>query len=266
MTAVSTPLGTATAHKRATITPSRLLMDVWLLAERNLLKIWRRPRLIIFSIVQPIMQLILFVFVFGAIANLGDTGLTYKDFVVPAVLVQTMVFAGIQSGIGIADDMNTGMIDRFRSLPVARSGFLLGRTVSDGIRLSAAGNDGHDRRVRHRLPLAQRCPRRRRHARGGDHVRDRARHVLRVHGARDQGPGDGAGGGVHPARFPLIFTSSAFAPVSATPGLDAAGRPRQPGHVCHRHRRGLVLGDDALYKVSQVHLSTRRSASGSPGW
>ena len=65
MTAVSTPLGTSTAHKRATITPSRLAMDVWLLAERNLLKIWRRPRLIVFSIVQPIMQLILFAFVFG---------------------------------------------------------------------------------------------------------------------------------------------------------------------------------------------------------
>ena len=99
MTAVSTPLGTATAHKRATITPQRLTMDVWLLAERNLLKIWRRPRLIVFSIVQPIMQLILFAFVFGAIAQLGDTGLSYKDFVVPAVLVQTMVFATTQSSL-----------------------------------------------------------------------------------------------------------------------------------------------------------------------
>ena len=76
----------------------------------------------------------LFAYVFGAVANVGR-GISYKDFVVPAVLVQTMVFAAMGSGVGIATDLHTGMIDRFRSLPIARSAFLLGRTVSDSSRL-----------------------------------------------------------------------------------------------------------------------------------
>ena len=235
MTAVSTPLGTATAHKRATITPTRLAMDVWLLAERNLLKIWRRPRLIVFSIVQPIMQLILFVFVFGAIANLGDAGLTYKDFVVPAVLVQTMVFAGIQSGIGIADDMNTGMIDRFRSLPVARSGFLLGRTVSDGIRLSLQAT---------MVTVVAFIIGFHTHNGVGGAVLMVVVAILfgialvtfsEYMGLAIKDP-ETVQAAVFIPLLPLIFTSSAFAPVSRLPGLDATGRAGEPGDVRHRHR------------------------------
>ena len=116
MTAVSTPLGTATAHKRATITPSRLATDVWLLAERNL-KIWRRPRSSSPRSCSRSCTLILLVFVFGAIANLGRhrphlqglrraRGPRADDGVRRA-----------SSRASIADDMHTGMIDRFRSLP-----------------------------------------------------------------------------------------------------------------------------------------------------
>src|SRR5207245_3072244 len=84
--------------------------------------------------IQPLMQLVLLAYVFGAVANVGH-GINYKDFVVPAVLVQTMVFAAMGSGVGIANDLHTGMIDRFRSLPIARSAFLVGRTTSDSVRL-----------------------------------------------------------------------------------------------------------------------------------
>jgi ABC-2 type transport system permease protein/oleandomycin transport system permease protein len=254
MTAVSTPLGTATAHKRAVITPRRLTMDVWLLAERNLLKIWRRPRLIIFSIVQPIMQLILFAFVFGAIANLGKTGLTYKDFVVPAVLVQTMVFAGIQSGIGIADDMNTGMIDRFRSLPVARSGFLLGRTVSDGIRLSLQATMVTITAFAIGF-----------HTHNGVHGAVAMVIVAIMFGialvtfSEFMGLAIKDPETVQAAVFipllPLIFTSSAFAPISRLPGWMQPIARVNPVTSAIDTARGLALGDDALYRISQVHLA-----------
>src|SRR6202022_3757232 len=91
-------------------------------------------RLIVFSTIQPLMQLLLFAYVFGAVASIGK-GISYKDFVVPAVLVQTMTFSAVGSGVGIANDMQTGMVDRFRSLPIARSAFLVGRTTSDSLRL-----------------------------------------------------------------------------------------------------------------------------------
>jgi ABC-2 type transport system permease protein/oleandomycin transport system permease protein len=137
MTIVAPPVDpVAAARYRAALPLRRMVLDIHLLAKRNLMKVMRKPRFIIFSTLQPIMQLILFVFVFGSIAQLQGLGLSYKDFVVPAVIIQTMTFTGVQSGIGIADDMNTGMIDRFRSLPIARAAFLLGRTASDTARLT----------------------------------------------------------------------------------------------------------------------------------
>ena len=132
MTIVAPPADpVAVARYRAALPLRRMVLDVHLLAKRNLMKVMRKPRFIIFSTLQPIMQLILFVFVFGSIAQLKGLGLSYKDFVVPAVIIQTMTFTGVQSGIGIADDMNTGMIDRFRSLPIAR-----GRSSSVALRVT----------------------------------------------------------------------------------------------------------------------------------
>src|SRR5207302_8711999 len=93
----------------------------------------RNTRLIVFSTIQPLLQLILFAYVFAGVARVP--GVAYRDFVVPAVIVQTMVFSAMGTGVGIANDLHTGMIDRFRSLPIARSAFLVGRTVSDSLRL-----------------------------------------------------------------------------------------------------------------------------------
>jgi len=124
----------AAIEARAALGPERVLADIALVARRNLRKVQRSPGLIIFSTIQPLMQLILFVFVFGSIANIGP-GESYRDFVVPAVLVQAIAFAAMGSGVGIAYDLQSGMIDRFRSLPIARSAFLVGRTLSDSFRL-----------------------------------------------------------------------------------------------------------------------------------
>ena len=166
-----------------------------------------------------------------------------------------MVFAGIQSGIGIADDMNTGMIDRFRSLPVARSGFLLGRTVSDGIRLSLQAHDGHDHRVRHRLPHPQR-----------GRIGAVAMVIVAIMfgialvtfseymGLAIKDP-ETVQAAVFIPLLPLIFTSSAFAPVSRLPGWMQPIARVNPVTSAIDTARGLVLGDDTLYKVSQVHLA-----------
>jgi oleandomycin transport system permease protein len=124
------PLG---VDARAALPPKRVVADIGLIAGRNLRKVLRSPGLIVFSTIQPLMQLVLFAFVFGAIASVGR-GTSYKDFVVPAVLVQAITFSAMGSGVGIAYDLQSGMIDRFRSLPIARSAPLVGSVMADVVR------------------------------------------------------------------------------------------------------------------------------------
>ena len=134
MTEITLPTQlTGTPESRAALPPSRVAADIGLVAGRNLRKVLRNTRLIVFSTIQPLLQLILFAYVFAGVARVP--GVAYRDFVVPAVIVQTMVFSAMGTGVGIANDLHTGMIDRFRSLPIARSAFLVGRTVSDSLRL-----------------------------------------------------------------------------------------------------------------------------------
>ena len=103
------------------------------MAGRNLLKIVRIPQLIVFSTIQPVMFLLLFSYVFGGVAKVP--GVSYKTYIVPTVLVQTLTFAASASGVGLATDLQSGMIDRFRALPMARSAVLVGRALSDGLRI-----------------------------------------------------------------------------------------------------------------------------------
>lgn len=108
--------------------------DCLLVAGRNLRKVTRVPQLIVFSTIQPVMLLLLFSFVFGGIAKVP--GISYREYIVPAVLVQTLTFAAATSGVGLATDLQSGMIDRFRSLPIARSAVLVGRTMADTVRIA----------------------------------------------------------------------------------------------------------------------------------
>jgi len=104
--------------------------DSFLLARRNLLRIPRQPDLLIGFTLQPIMFVVLFVYVFGgAIATPGFDN--YADFLMPGIIVQTMSFGGFVTALGLADDLGKGLIDRFRSLPMARSAVLVGRTLAD---------------------------------------------------------------------------------------------------------------------------------------
>ena len=104
--------------------------DTLVLARRNLKRIPRQPDLLIAYTVQPVMFVLLFVYVFGgAIQTPGYDD--YADFLMPGIIVQTMSFGGYVTAIGLADDLKKGLIDRFRSLPMARSAVLAGRTLAD---------------------------------------------------------------------------------------------------------------------------------------
>jgi ABC-2 type transport system permease protein len=110
--------------------------DTWAITRRNLLRYVRLPRLIFFSSVQPIMFLVLFNFVFGgAIGNSGAApGGKYINYLLPGILTQMIMFGGMQTGVGLARDMSSGLIDRFRSLPMSRAAVLAGRTFADTVR------------------------------------------------------------------------------------------------------------------------------------
>ena len=87
-----------------------------------------------FSTIQPVMFVLLFVFVFGgAFERILPADVSYVDFLMPGIFVQTAIFAATQTGVGLADDLQKGLIDRFRSLPMARSAVLAGRTAADTV-------------------------------------------------------------------------------------------------------------------------------------
>jgi len=109
-----------------------VVADTFAMARRNLRHYVRVPSLVIFSTVTPVMFVLLFTYVFGAAIQVP--GLKYVDFLIPGILVQTVAFGAIQTGIGLAEDLSKGMIERFRSLPMARSAVLTGRTLSDTFR------------------------------------------------------------------------------------------------------------------------------------
>lgn len=109
---------------------TRALTDGWVVAQRNVIKIKRVPEVLVFVLISPIMFVLLFAYVFGgAIAPPGAVG--YKEFLVAGIFAQTVVFGATFTGAGLAEDMQKGIIDRFRSLPMSRSAVLVGRTTSD---------------------------------------------------------------------------------------------------------------------------------------
>jgi ABC-2 type transport system permease protein len=103
--------------------------DTLVLAKRSLLRIRRQPDLLIGYTVQPVMFVLLFVFVFGG--AIETPGFDYVDFLMPGIIVQSMAFGGFVTALGLADDLKKGLIDRFRSLPMTRSAVVTGRTLAD---------------------------------------------------------------------------------------------------------------------------------------
>jgi len=103
--------------------------DGWVVTKRDLTKIRRVPDLLIFSTIQPIMFVLLFAYVFGAAIKI--TGPGYREYLMAGIFTQTVAFGSAITAIGLADDLQKGVIDRFRSLPMSRAAVLIGRTTSD---------------------------------------------------------------------------------------------------------------------------------------
>lgn len=141
MTATTLPHDPAPVPASATATRAGsglrwAIADGWTIAWRNLTAMRRVPQVLVFSTIQPIIFVLMFRYVFGgAIRPTGRyESLPYVDYLMPGIFVQTIAFGSIQTGVGLAEDLGKGLIERFRSLPMARSAVLAGRTVADLIR------------------------------------------------------------------------------------------------------------------------------------
>ncbi len=107
------------------------LNDSLVIAKRNLIKIKRVPDILVFVLISPIMFVLLFSYVFGSAIQIP--GGSYREFLMAGIFAQTVVFGATFTGAGLADDMQKGIIDRFRSLPMSRAAVVMGRTASDVI-------------------------------------------------------------------------------------------------------------------------------------
>ncbi len=110
--------------------------DGAVIAKRNVIKIKRVPEILIWTLISPIMFVLLFAYVFGS--SIEIPGMDYREFLIAGIFAQTVMFGSTFTGAGLAEDMTKGIIDRFRSLPMARSALLLGRTTSDIVYNSAS--------------------------------------------------------------------------------------------------------------------------------
>ena len=104
-------------------------LDAMVLARRSVLRTLRAPELIVFVAIQPVMFVLLFRYVFGGAIQVP--GGQYVNYLMPGIFVQTVAFGGVTTAIGLAQDMQRGIIDRFRSLPMSSSAVLTGRTIAD---------------------------------------------------------------------------------------------------------------------------------------
>jgi ABC transporter DrrB family efflux protein len=116
------------ADVRSAVTDALVVMG------RNLRHFIRQPQLLIFSTIQPIMFVLLFAYVFGGAVKGSLGGVKYIDFLLPGIFVQSVAFRATQTAVGLSEDLERGVIDRFRSMPMARSAVLIGRTMADLVR------------------------------------------------------------------------------------------------------------------------------------
>jgi len=109
----------------------RLVADTLVIAERNLIRLPRAPDLLLAFTVQPVMFVLLFVYVFGGALVVPAFYDSYAAFLIPGIIVQNIAFGGFVTALGLNEDLHKGLIDRFRSLPMARAAVLAGRTLAD---------------------------------------------------------------------------------------------------------------------------------------
>ena len=129
MTTATTTAARAEVERRR-VTQLRPVRDALAIAGRNLIAYRRVPQLLVFSTIQPVIFVLLFTYVFGGAVQ-SIPGIPYVDYLMPGIFVQTTVFGAIATAVGLATDVKSGLLERFRSLPMARSAVLVGRTLAD---------------------------------------------------------------------------------------------------------------------------------------
>jgi ABC-2 type transport system permease protein/oleandomycin transport system permease protein len=130
MAAITAPAPTPTVEQRSAV--AWAVADAITITWRNLKAMSRTPQVIMFSTIQPIIFVLTFRYVFGG--SIKIPGIPYVDFLMPGVFVQTVAFGAMNTGIGLSEDLHKGLIERFRSLPMARSAVLAGRSLADLVR------------------------------------------------------------------------------------------------------------------------------------
>src|SRR3954454_23611314 len=131
MAAITAPSMTPTVERRSAM--SWAVSDAITIAWRNLKAMSRTPEVIMFSTIQPIIFILTFRYVFGGSIQ-PPGGIPYVDFLMPGVFIQTVAFGAMNTGVGLSEDLHKGLIERFRSLPMARSAVLAGRSLADLVR------------------------------------------------------------------------------------------------------------------------------------
>ncbi len=111
-----------------------IFSDTLAITQRNLVKYTRLPQLMVFSTIQPVMFMLLFTYVFGGAIRASIGTANYISYLLPGIVVQTVLFGSMQTGVSLAEDLSRGIIDRFRSLPMTQSAILAARTFTDVVR------------------------------------------------------------------------------------------------------------------------------------
>jgi ABC-2 type transport system permease protein/oleandomycin transport system permease protein len=226
---------------------SHVVGDALAVARRNLIGLMRVPTTVVFSTIQPVIFVLMFRYVFGG-AFKAIPGVRYVDFLMAGIFVQTVTFGSTNTGIGLAMDMQTGLMERFRSLPMARSAVLAGRTLADLVRnlfvvvlMVVVGFAVGFRVHTGVVPFLG------------------AVGVILLFGVAMSwvmalvGLATGNAEAAQAASFPLmavlVFASSAFAPTSSMPGPLRAYANHQPVTAAVDAVRVLVIGGPTTHKV-----------------
>jgi ABC-2 type transport system permease protein len=110
--------------------PLGIARNTYAVTQRDFIGYRRVPQLLVFSTIQPVIFVLMFRYVFGGAIQVPG-GVSYVDFLMPGIFLQTVVFGSLATGIGLATDMKTGLMERFHALPMSRSAVLTGRTLAD---------------------------------------------------------------------------------------------------------------------------------------
>jgi ABC transporter DrrB family efflux protein len=248
MTATTAPIPLPLVRRRNPIT--RSLRDAVAVSQRNLITYRRVPQLLVFSTIQPVIFVLLFTYVFGGVVSTSLT-VPYVDYLMPGIFVQTVVFGAIGTAVGLATDVKSGLLERFRSLPMARSAVLAGRTFADLTRnvfvviLMTAVGFAVGFRVHTNAWLF---------VAGMLLVLLFGYSMAWIFATLGLVVGDPetAQAAAFPIMAPLVFASSAFIPVSTMPGWLQAFAEHQPVSVTASAVRALVLGGPTASYVLQT--------------